>query len=148
MGFGAALGAKAATLSFDAAADDAYALGFNATPDLPMTTVHIGGLSINLHAPGSDPLFSDAKAAAAVGESQPSGADESSRQFLEGLIQRGEVDFSAAAATSAAASALVNRSVVRPTKLTHAISEDGGLVLKRVHFNCGCIAPGLECALA
>lgn len=125
----------------EAAGDSAYAQGMGETPDLPRASVSIGAMTVEVHAPSAEPLFASAMASASTGPSIPLGQDTASRIFLEGLIQRGEVDLSTARGETALRSiapSLRDQSSVRPTKLTHFLSEtDGALVLKRSHFNCG-----------
>jgi hypothetical protein len=126
--------------------DDAYAIASGETPELPRTSISIGDLTIEVHAPLGERLFPEARAAAMVGAIDPLDVDKASRTFVEGLIQRDEVDLGAAAASGQAlgiASALT-QAAPRPSKFTHALTtSEGRLVLKRSHFNCGCRIGGM-----
>ena len=125
--------------------DSAYADGFGMTPDLPRASVTIGTLTVEVNAPESEPLF-EAHASAGVGPSQPLGSVQASRVFLEGLIQRGEIDPESAPrdpVARAIAAPLPTQKSGRPTKFTHLLAAEGGkLVLRRNHFNCGCCQIG------
>jgi hypothetical protein len=126
------------TVSFD----DAYALGQGETPDLPLAPISIGNLNVEVHVPESEPVFEAARAAADSGASQPLESEDAARVFLEGLIQRGEIDLSPVRgepAAHAVAASLSEQAPTRPSKFTHSLAKEGGkLVLKRNHFNCGC----------
>ncbi|MGO4840423.1 hypothetical protein AB4144_50065, partial [Rhizobiaceae sp. 2RAB30] len=113
-------------------------------------TVAIGALTVEVHAPEGVPLFAEAKASAAVGPSAPVGSDAASRIFLEGLIQRGEIDLSSARGIPSAraiTASLPDGSSARPSKFTHFLAPgDGAPVLKRSHFNCGFCSVGTDSA--
>jgi hypothetical protein len=113
--------------------DRGFESGFGETPELAQSTFSLyGGVSIEVHAPETTQLFSVAPAA--TGDSSGTlNADAAIRVFVEGLIQRREVE------TSIAADDMDYLTAKPSTRTTHTIvSDKGKMALKRRHFSCRC----------
>jgi len=114
------------------AVDEGFRLGFGETPDLPQKSVSISGaVTIDVHAPDEDQRFEVAAAMTGSQAAAPLNTDRAIKLFVEGLIQRRELDLGSAweighLGTKASGGA------------THALlTKDGKQVLKRNHFECG-----------
>ncbi len=112
--------------------DEGFRLGFGETPELPRKPISIAGaLSIDVHAPVEPPRFEVASSMVGSGSDSAFNADTALRLFVEGLIQRREIDLGPnwrGAEISTKDSA----------RTTHSLVAEGGKqVLKRNHFDCG-----------
>lgn len=123
---------------YDEHVDESFQMGFGETPELPSKPVSVGGtLTIEVHAPVEKPRFEVASAMAPGSPDDGTlNADTAVRIFVEGLIQRREVDFGSSWEAG-----------VTGTKVsggaTHTLVAEGGKqVLKRNHFECGFCKPG------
>ena len=121
-----------------AAPDEAFRLGLCETPDLPLRATRLGPLDIQVHAPDDTPMFEVAPATFGMQPADDPGAD--TLTFLEGLIQRGQIDTSA----RGTGELLAMRELVPEQRhtdsvdITHSlVAQSGGIVLKRNHFACG-----------
>lgn len=125
--------------------DDGYRLGYGETPELPSKSISIGGITIDVHAPVQTPRFEVASAMVGAEADSVVSADTALRVFVEGLIQRREVDLGSATPQ------LGNMGAKDSTRATHSlVAEDGNQTLKRNHFACGFCkqtadGPGFAC---
>jgi hypothetical protein len=109
--------------------DNGFKLGFGETPELPSKPVSIGGtVTINVHAPVQPQRFAVASAMAGSGPDNPPDANTALRLFVEGLIQRREIDLGPTLYISETGTKAATHSLV---------AEQGKQVLKRNHFDCG-----------
>ena len=122
-------------LTYNGQEDDGYRRGPEDAPALPTQTITTDfGMTLLAHAPVEPARFSVFPAALAGMPSEPSAPDETARNFIEDLIQLDRVDLRGAQGRVA----LIALSDSRSRK-THAVRETSeGLVLKRLHFDCGC----------
>ncbi|QRM35399.1 hypothetical protein [Microvirga sp. VF16] len=120
--------------------DESFRLGAGETPDLPKKAVSIGDLKIEVHAPNETPRLNVWPALIGTMAAVPLSERSESTIFVEGLIQRGELDRGAADSDGVSALMIASPTEIAspiPTKKTHYLAEeDGKLVLKRSHFNC------------
>ena len=120
--------------------DEAFRLGHGETPELPLRPVTISDMTIQVYAPEEKPRFAVAAAMYGALSDDSLSADAATSIFVEGLVQRGELNLGAARQKLGGGMiALVPEATPSlPTKATHSlVSEDGQLRLKRNHFNCG-----------
>jgi hypothetical protein len=117
--------------------EEGFRLGYGETPELPNKPVLVGGaLTIEVHAPVEQQRFEVASAMAPGSQHDSTlDTDTAIRVFVEGLIQRREVDLGSAWEVG-----------VTGTKVsggaTHTLVMLGGKqVLKRNHFECGFCRP-------
>ena len=123
--------------SYDrAVVDDGFRMGYGATPDLPRKPVSIGGaLTIEVHAPMEQRRFEVASAMTGSQQDSTLDADTAIRLFVEGLIQRREVDLGSAWQVGTTGTKVSGGA-------THTlVTQDGKQVLKRNHFECGFCKP-------
>jgi hypothetical protein len=121
----------------DRKADDAHLRSFGETPELPIRTLTItGDLVLNVHAPEEPQRFA---VASAVAGGAPVYADDSlakdaaAQSFVEGLIQRQQVNLAMESKSITAAGKKDT------SRMTHALVVEGGkTTLKRVCFSCRC----------
>jgi hypothetical protein len=120
----------------DRKADDAHLLGFGQTPELPVRPVTVAdGLTLNVHAPEEQPRFAVASAAFGAGMDETVTEDTAVRTFVEGLIQRQQVDL------GKETKSITGAGKKDASRMTHTlVVEDGKTVLKRNYFSCGCSA--------
>lgn len=127
-------------VSYAGSVDDGYLRDVDATPDLPRASVTLGELKMDVHVADESSPFAATSATIGMTDTVFTPADDSSK-FIESLIQRGELDLTPpAGAARSEGAAMVESDVtsVRPSKMTHVLaSEEGRLVLRRNHFNCG-----------
>ena len=118
----------------DGAPDDAFRLGFGETPELPRKPVFIAhDLTLEVHAPEESPRFDVAPAMVGSGADGVLEMTEAMRLFVDGLIQRREIDL------GSAKSLLTDIETKDSARMTHSVVAEGGkMVLKRNHFSCGC----------
>ena len=121
-------------LTYNGQEDDGYQRGPEDAPALPTQTITTDfGMTLLAHVPVEPARFSVFPAALAGTPSEPSTPDETARNFIEDLIQLDRVDLRGAQGRVA----LIALSDSRSRK-THAVRETSeGLVLKRLHFDCG-----------
>jgi hypothetical protein len=140
-----AMGSPTAYVYGDEVIDDAYRLGYGATPELPSKPLSIGGtLTINVHSPVEPARFDVVSSMIASGPTNALDADTAVRLFVEGLIQRREIDLGPAMWQ-------VGKTGTKDSGgATHTLVAEGGKqVLKRNHFECGfCKHAGGELAFA
>jgi hypothetical protein len=112
--------------------------GANA-PDLPTRPIKMMGLTIEVHAPRETPRFSVASAALGIGPAAPRDADQEAQAYVEDLIQRGQVELEPLT-TNMVSSDPGTSDGRAASKKTHTVvaGRDNRMVLKRLHFNCGC----------
>jgi hypothetical protein len=123
--------------------DEGFRMGYGETPELPSKTVSVAGaLTIEVHAPGQQQRFEVASAMAPAAQHDTTLATDIAIQvFLEGLIQRRELDLGPAWGAG-----------VTGTKSSGGASHtlvmlEGKQVLKRNHFECGFCKPSVfNCA--
>jgi hypothetical protein len=128
----AAMGSPTVYAYGEDAIDDGFRLGFGETPELPSRPISIGGLTIDVHAPVQPQRFEVASAMVGAEADSVLGADTAMRIFVEGLIQRREVDLGSATRQ------LGEMGAKDSGHATHSlVAEDGKQVLKRNHFACG-----------
>jgi hypothetical protein len=93
----------------------------------------LGDEPLLVRAPSDPRRFGAAAAAYGVGTVAPSNSERAARAFVEDLLQRGHIDVSRVAREGV--------SLVHPhTFKTHRVERDreaGGLVLRRILFDCG-----------
>ena len=104
-------------------------------PLSPITTRF--GLTLHVHLPAESKRFDVMAAAVSGGAELAKSPETEAKAFIEDLIQLGRV-LPDGAASAVPKELFGPRSVDPDTRKTHAIvSEDGKLVLKRRHFDCG-----------
>jgi hypothetical protein len=114
--------------------DEGYRLGYGQTPELPTRSISIGGgaIDIEVHAPTELRRFNVRSAMVGPATETRQDADIAVRLFVEGLIQRREVDLGLAKSQAGEIGARAS------ARATHSIvSVNGKQVLKRNHFDCG-----------
>jgi hypothetical protein len=121
-------------LTYNGQEDDGYRRGPEDAPALPTQTITTDfGMTLLAHALVEPARFSVFPAALAGASAEPSTPDETARNFVEDLIQLDRVDLRAVHGRMA----LIAPSDSQSRK-THAVRETSeGLVLKRLHFDCG-----------
>jgi hypothetical protein len=132
-GFGG-MGGTQTRLTYNGQEDDGYRRGPEDAPALPTQSITTDfGMTLLAHAPVEPARFSVFAAALAGTPPEPSTPDETARNFIEDLIQLDRVDLRAVQGRVA----LIALSDSRSRK-THSVRETSeGLVLKRLHFDCG-----------
>jgi hypothetical protein len=128
------VGGMQTRLTYNGQEDDGYRRGPEDAPALPthMITTDFG-MTLLAHAPAETARFSVFPAALAASSAEPTSPDETARDFIEDLIQLDRLDLRAVHGRMA----LIALSDSRSRK-THAVRETSeGLVLKRLHFDCG-----------
>jgi hypothetical protein len=117
----------------DPIADDGFRLGYGETPELPSMQISIGkGLTIDVHAPVQPQRFEVASAMVGSDSEGSLSADTAARLFVEGLIQRREIDLGPAMAEIGETGTKVSGGA------THSLVTEGRRqILKRNHFDCG-----------
>ena len=115
------------------APDDGFRLGYGETPELPSKPISIGGgLTIEVQAPVQAPRFEVGSAMTGATSDDGLDADAAARLFVEGLIQRREIDL------GDAASLIAPLDPKDAGRATHSLVKQGkNTVLKRNHFSCG-----------
>jgi hypothetical protein len=116
--------------------DDGYRRGPEDAPELPIHTISTDfGMTMLVHAPAEPERFGVTPAVLSGGAAATPAPEEVAQAFVEDLIQLGRIDLrSVQGAMSAGLSA---PSADRPRK-THVVQETPeGLMLKRLHFDCG-----------
>lgn len=117
--------------------DEGFRMGYGETPELPSKPVSVAGaLTIEVHAPVEQQRF-EVASAMAPGSQRDSklDADTAIRLFVEGLIQRREVDIGSAWEVGMTGTKVSGGA-------THTLVTQGGKqVLKRDHFECGFCKP-------
>ena len=112
------------------------------------------GLTFDVHAADEQPRFEVASAtfASTAMATRGASAPDEAASYVEDLIQRGQLDLSTEPqelkSFAVAATNLAERSVSRgngtdreanqPHPCSGSRSSKGRLVMKRLHFNCGC----------
>jgi hypothetical protein len=113
------------------AIDEGFRAGYRETPELPSSPLNIAGFNIEVHAPVQPRRFDVASSMVGSDTDLALGADVTTRVFVEGLIQRREIDLGPEAPFGDAGPK-------DATRLTHSlVTEDGRQILKRNHFDCG-----------
>jgi hypothetical protein len=103
-------------------------------PELPIQTIVTPYLTLEVNSPAEQPRFASALAPTHT-------PDDAARDFIEDLIQRGQIDF--AASKSMIAESYRRDSGPPTSKRTHILdTSDGKARLKRLHFNCCCLCAG------
>jgi hypothetical protein len=121
-------------LTYNGQEEDGYRRGPEDVPALPTQTVNTDfGVMLVVHAPAEPARFSVLPAALAGTSAEPSTPDEAARAFVEDLIQLDRLDLRAAHGSMSLIAPSDSRS--RKTHIVRETSE--GLVLKRLHFDCG-----------
>jgi hypothetical protein len=117
----------------DQIADDGFRLGYGETPELPSMQISIGaGLTIEVHAPVQPQRFEVASAMVGSDSEGALSADTAARLFIEGLIQRREIDLGPAMSEIGETGTKVSGGA------THSLVTEGRKqILKRNHFDCG-----------
>jgi hypothetical protein len=117
----------------DQIADDGFRLGYGETPELPSMQISIGaGLTIEVHAPVQPRRFEVASAMVGADSDGALSADTAARLFIEGLIQRREIDLGPAMSEIGEIGTKVSGGA------THSLVTEGRRqILKRNHFDCG-----------
>lgn len=109
-------------------------------PQLPTLTVATQfGMDIEVLAPAEPPRFNVVSAALGAAAAAPTRAPkDDARAFVEDLIQNGHVDFASVHGVVVAELAATGER--SRSKKTHTLVADGDgkMLLKRLHFNCGC----------
>ncbi|MBO4225108.1 hypothetical protein [Bradyrhizobium neotropicale] len=120
----------------DRQGDDAHLLGLGQTPELPVRPLTIAdGLTLNVHAPEELPRFAVASASLTSVMDDTVSEDTAMRAFVEGLIQRQQVDL------GRETKSITGAGKKSAGRMTHTLEiEDGKPVLKRGYFSCGCSA--------
>lgn len=134
--FGVAAAGRGRHLRFDGdnegfkkTAQDAPAL-----PVRPLATRF--GVTIHAHLPAEPKRFGVVSASVGGGAERSRSAEEDARSFVEDLIQQGRID--TRDAPGAIPDELLPPGDPYPADLTHRlVEEDGKVVLKRRHFDCG-----------
>jgi hypothetical protein len=128
------VGATQTQLTYNGQEDDGYRRGPEDAPALPTQTITTDfGMTLLAHVPMEPARFSVLPAVLAGRSAEPSTPDEAARAFVEDLIQLDRLDLRAAHGRMA----LIAPSDSRSRK-THVVRETSeGLVLKRLHFDCG-----------
>ena len=113
--------------------DESYRLGYGLTPELPTRSITIGGaMNIEVHAPTEPRRFDVQSAMVGSGTETSHDADTALRVFVEGLIQRREIDLGLTKSQVGEIGAKTSETA------THSLVTEGGKqVLKRNHFDCG-----------
>jgi hypothetical protein len=122
-----------AVYAYDQQVDESFRMGYGETPELPSKPVSVGGmLTIEVHAPVEQQRFEVASAMAPGSQDDSTlNADTAIRLFVEGLIQRREVDVGSAWEVGVSGTKVSGGA-------THTLVAEGGKqVLKRNHFECG-----------
>ena len=120
----------------DADIDLGFQRSFGETPELDRKTVSLGDdILIEVHAPEEDTdRFSVAPAmTGGSGSEDVLDLDTALRLFVQGLIQRREIEI------NTAASKMTDLGIEPSARATHTVmSDQGKMVLKRNYFSCGC----------
>jgi hypothetical protein len=125
-----------------AADSEGYRRTASDAPQLPVLSLTTAfGLPLDVHAPAQAPRFQAAAAALGSRPAAPRSAEDEARSFVEDLIQLGRIDFGQPGGVAAAVATPPARSA---SKKTHRLvpTAGGRLLLKRLHFNCGCRRAG------
>jgi hypothetical protein len=117
--------------------DESYKCNAEDAPDLPITAVTTDfGFDLHVHVPDQQEQFSVASASVAGGGVATSSAADDAMSFIEDLFQLGYVDVEPS-------QGMIPREVVSieatsNDRKTHFLESDdqGGLILKRSHFEC------------
>ena len=115
--------------------DQAHALGFGETPEVPVRPISADGITLNVHAAEEPPRF--AVESAMVGPDGRLSQDAAAQAFVAGLIQRQQVDLET---ETKSITGVGKKSAGRRTH--RLVVEDGKPVLKRDFFSCGCFGCG------
>ena len=92
-------------------------------------------MTLLVHAPGENERFSVTPAVLRGTSAETPAAEEAARAFVEDLIQQDQIDLRAT--PGYALVGLTAPSEARPRR-THVLRETSeGLLLKRLHFDCG-----------
>jgi hypothetical protein len=121
----------------DEVADEGFRLGFGETPELPSKPISIAGaLTIDVHAPTDPPRFEVVSSMVGSGSDSALNADTALHLFVNGLIERGEINLGPTSQVVTATKALASAKAL--ARMTHSLVAEGGKqVLKRNHFECG-----------
>jgi hypothetical protein len=113
--------------------DESYKLGYGLTSELPTRSISIGGaMSIEVHAPTEPRRFAVQSAMVGSATETSQDADTALRIFVEGLIQRREIDLGLTTSQVGEIGTKTSETA------THSLVTEGGKqVLKRNHFDCG-----------
>ena len=123
-------------LTYEGREDDGYRRGPEDAPALPVHTVSTDfGMTLLVHAPADPERFGVTPAVLSGGAAATPAPEEVAHAFVEDLIQLGRIDLRAVQGRIPAG--LSTPSEDRPRK-THVVQETSeGLMLKRLHFDCG-----------
>ena len=138
-GSGTGRGGPSVVLGYGAAPSTGYRADATSAPGLPLQSVPAEFLDqpVLCHAPAEPARFSAAPALYNPAVTGPSDTADSARHFLATLVQLGRID-------PGPAPGMVRGPSPRGREArTHRLDpQDGGLVLKRIQFQCSC-RPGL-----
>lgn len=137
-------------LAYDGEVDESYRLSAEEVTDLPIRSIDTSfGLRLNVHAPAERERLAIAPAAFDSGSVETTGPDEAARNYVEDLIQLGQIRVTEMRGVGIKASAMFSEEAQLLTELgagatgsdhkkTHTLENTpDGLVLKRVQFDCG-----------
>jgi len=129
------LGATTLLTYGDEAEDEGFRFGGSDLPELPLIQVpdDLGlGLVLQVHGPAHLPRFGIAPAALEAGPVEVPPAEQVARYFLEDLVRLNRIELDLATADTA--------EFINParTKTHRVVQEEGGPVVKRLCFDCGC----------
>jgi len=137
-GFGGRVSGTQSLLTYNGQEDDGYRRGPEDAPALPTQTIATDfGMTLLVHAPAEPERFSVAPAALSGGSPEPPAPDEAARAFIEDLIQLDRLDLRAVHGR-VPAELIASQDERSRSRKTHVLRETPeGLLLKRLHFDCG-----------
>jgi HAD superfamily hydrolase (TIGR01549 family) len=115
--------------------DGGFALAGTNVPEMPLQSISMMGMSIQVHAPTESPRYGVAPVS--FGLTDAAAPQDEAAAFVEHLIQRGQLKMEPGRGNIVSS----DRSDGRvDNKVTHTLEEgtDGRMRLKRLHFLCGC----------
>jgi hypothetical protein len=135
-GVGGRASGRQTRLTYNGQDDDAYRRGPEDAPALPIQAVSMDvGITLLVHAPAEPERLAAAPAALGGGAAEPSGPEEAARAFVEDLIQLDRIDLHA---LHGQVPVVLSAPPEARSRKTHVVRETPeGLVLKRLHFDCG-----------
>jgi hypothetical protein len=137
-GFGGRASGAQSLLTYNGQVDDGYRRGPEDAPTLPTQTIATDfGMTLLVHAPAEPERFSVVPAVLGGVSAQPPTPDEAARAFVEDLIQLDRLDLRAVHGR-VSPELIASPDERSRSRKTHVVRETPeGLLLKRLHFDCG-----------
>jgi hypothetical protein len=123
-------------LTYEGREDDGYRRGPEDAPALPVYTVSTDfGMTLLVHAPAEPERFGVTPAMLSGSAAATPAPEEAAHTFVEDLIQVGRIDLRAVQGRMPAGLSTPSEDRARKTHVVRETPE--GLILKRLHFDCG-----------